>query len=252
MWSRLTRRGEPEKPALQPAAGMRIYAFGDVHGRFDLFDAARRFIAGDVAQARPERPFAIFLGDIVDRGPASAAVVQSLAEQDFPVPFLVLRGNHEQMMLEALLEDGPLESWLRNGGVETLMSYDVALDECRDLGDVRTALLRAIPTEHLTFLQGLPTSAHSGDYFFCHAGIRPDVPLDKQVEADLMWIRKPFLESRRKHPKMIVHGHTPVQQPEFLPNRINIDTGAYATGNLTCLILDGFDAVPVSIRADET
>jgi serine/threonine protein phosphatase 1 len=251
MWSRLTRRGETQRPVLKPAAGMRIYAFGDIHGRFDLFDAARRFVATDVAQASTERPFAIFLGDVVDRGPASAAVVQSLAEQDFPVPFLVLRGNHEQMMLDALREDGPLESWLRNGGVETLMSYDVSLEECRDLGDVRNALLRAVPTEHLTFLQGLPTSAHSGDYFFCHAGIRPDVPLDKQAEADLMWIRKPFLESRKKHPKMIVHGHTPVQQPEFLPNRINIDTGAYATGNLTCLILDGEDAVPVSIRADE-
>ena len=123
---------------LQPAAGMRLYAFGDVHGRFDLFDAARRFIAGDVEQAKPERPFGIFLGDIVDRGPASAAVVECLARQDFPIPFLVLRGNHEQMLLDALLEDGPLESWLRNGGVETLMSYDIALDECRDLGEAHS------------------------------------------------------------------------------------------------------------------
>jgi serine/threonine protein phosphatase 1 len=253
MWNFLTRRADQEVPGpLRPAAGMRVYAFGDVHGRFDLFDAARRFVVSDIEQARPERPFALFLGDVIDRGPSSAAVVECLAQGDFPVPALTLRGNHEQMMLEAMGDDVALEGWLKNGGVETLMSYNVSLEDCRDLADVRRALLDAVPADHLRFLGSLPASAVSGDYFFCHAGIRPDVPLEEQVERDLLWIRRPFLESRRKHPKMIVHGHTPVQQPEFLPNRINIDTGAFATGNLTCLLLDGDDAMPVSIHADDS
>jgi serine/threonine protein phosphatase 1 len=176
--------------------------------------------------------------------------VQALSSGDFPVPFVVLKGNHEQMFLDGLSQDGPLDAWLRNGGVATLVSYGIAVDTLASLDDVRDAIRTSVPEAHWTFLSDLGTSAVSGDYFFCHAGIRPDVPLAAQVDADLMWIRKPFLDSRRMHPKMIVHGHSPVALPELLPNRINIDTGAYATGNLTCLILEGDQVTPVTIQAD--
>lgn len=249
MWSLSKRKGDEAPSSHAPANGMRLYVFGDVHGRFDLFSAARRFVAEDVALRSPERPLALFLGDLIDRGPGSADVVDALSVGDFPIPSVVLRGNHEQMLLEGLTEDRPLEAWVRNGGVATLHSYGVPVDTFENLEDVRQAIRKAVPARHLSFLEGLGTSAVSGDYFFCHAGVRPEVPLTEQVDADLLWIRKPFLESRRYHGKMIVHGHTPVPVPELLANRINIDTGGYATGNLTCLMLEGQEVTPYTIQA---
>lgn len=251
MWSFASRRGDGDRLARSTGAGMRVYAFGDIHGRFDLFDLARRFVAADLLEARPDRPFAVFLGDLIDRGPGSADVLEALSTGQFPIPYLVLRGNHEQMLLDALTSDGPLEAWLRNGGVETLHSYGAEVPGPFDPMKVREVVLSHIPDRHLRFLESLPTSARSGDYFFCHAGIRPDVPLEEQTDQDLMWIRRPFLESRKVHPKLIVHGHTPVPAPDILPNRINIDTGAYATGTLTCLVLDGSDIMTMAIRAAE-
>lgn len=249
MWSLTNRRGDDGPAAHAPAAGMRLYVFGDIHGRFDLFAAARRFVADDVAQRQPDRPLAVFLGDLIDRGLGSAEVVEALSTNDFPIPSVVLRGNHEQMLLEGLTEDRPLEAWLRNGGVATLHSYGLSAETFESLDEVRDAIRRSVPAHHWAFLNGLGTSAISGDYFFCHAGVRPEVPLADQVDADLLWIRRPFLESRRYHGKMIVHGHTPVPVPELLANRINIDTGGYATGNLTCLMLEGEEVVPYTIQA---
>lgn len=251
MWSFSKRKEDVPAAAHAPAPGMRLYVFGDVHGRFDLFCAARRFVAEDVALRRPARPLAVFLGDLIDRGPGSADVLEALATGDFPVPCVVLRGNHEQMLLDGLAVDKPLEAWLRNGGVATLTSYGIPVDTFENLDDVRVAIRQYVPEHHMAFLGGLGSSAVSGDYFFCHAGVRPDVPLDAQVDADLIWIRRPFLDSRRYHGKMVVHGHTPVAVPELLANRINIDTGAYATGNLTCLILEGEEVIPYTVQASE-
>jgi serine/threonine protein phosphatase 1 len=250
MWSFSTKKDGEAPSSHAPAPGMRLYVFGDVHGRFDLFASARRFVADDVALRQPARPLALFLGDLIDRGPESAGIVEALATGDFPIPSVVLRGNHEQMMLDGLREDRPLEAWLRNGGFATLSSYGIAVDGFETLDDVRDAIHRQVPEHHLAFMEGLGTSAVSGDYFFCHAGVRPEVPLFAQVDADLLWIRRPFLESRRYHGKMVVHGHTPVAVPELLPNRIGIDTGAYASGNLTCLILEGEEVIPYTVQPD--
>ena len=252
MWNFAGKRGDEDRTGWSTGAGMRIYVFGDIHGRFDLFDLARRFVAADLLECVPDRPFAVFLGDLIDRGPGSADVIEALSTGQFPIPYLVLRGNHEQMLLDSLTSAGPLDAWLRNGGVETLQSYSAEFRGPYDPARMRETILSHVPERHLRFLQGLPTSAQSGDYFFCHAGIRPDVPLSEQTDQDLMWIRRPFLESRKTHPKMVVHGHTPVTAPEILPNRINIDTGAYATGTLTCLVLDGANIMTMPVRIQES
>lgn len=252
MWKFTARKTEEAPASHSPATGMRLYVFGDVHGQFDLFEAGRRFVADDVTLRRPERPLAVFLGDLIDRGPGSAEVVQALATGDYPVPSVTLRGNHEQMLLDGLVEDRPLEAWLRNGGVATLESYAIPVDTFETLDDVRVAIRSTVPPHHLAFLENLATSAVSGDYFFCHAGVKPEVALELQDDADLLWIRRPFLESRRYHGKMIVHGHTPVAVPELLANRINIDTGAYATGNLTCLILEGEEVIPYTVQGGDS
>lgn len=239
MWGLLGRKMKGAGRDTSPAPGMRIYAVGDLHGRGDLFAELKRFVTADQQEVRPARPLTVFLGDLIDRGPDSAAIVQSLVSGDFPQPFLVLKGNHEQMMLDSLESDTSLEAWLRNGGVSTLQSYGVATAELADFAEVRTAMLAAVPQAHFDFIRNLPTAAKSGDYFFCHAGVRPGVPLDQQQERDLLWIRKPFLQSHKDFGLRVVHGHSPAAEPEILPNRINIDTGAYASGQLTCLVLDG-------------
>lgn len=229
--------------ALPP--GLRIYAIGDVHGRDDLLAAAHDRLAADLA----DRPIAdhrvIHMGDYVDRGAESAAVIDRLvARQDAPET-ICLKGNHEDM-LETFLAT-PIEGaadFLGNGGIETLASYGVAAQP--EVGPdaavaLRDAFVDALPEAHRRFLAGLIYSASFGDYFFCHAGIRPGIPLDRQDPDDLIWIRGSFHRDTGDHGKVIVHAHTPVAEPEIRPNRINIDTGAWYSGRLTCLVLEGTD-----------
>jgi serine/threonine protein phosphatase 1 len=153
-----------------------------------------------------------------------------------------LRGNHEAYMLEVLRDPGKLDDWRQFGGLQTLMSYGVqpslnpdAVEQIELIG----LLNAAIPAHHLSFLRALKPSFVCGDFFFVHAGVRPGIPLDEQQESDLLWIRNEFLDSDENFGKFIVHGHTPVRVPDVRPNRINIDTGAYATGNLTLLRIEG-------------
>jgi len=226
-----------------PAApkGIRIYAIGDIHGRDDLLEDISAAIERDLESA-PATVITVLLGDYVDRGPHSSKVVGRLAESRFPTPIRALRGNHEQMLLRFLDRPSELDSWRRYGGLETLHSYGVdvtlpmrgeAYEETRD------ALLAALPEAHRQFLSGTETSASYGEYFFCHAGVRPGVPLERQSAEDLMWSREAFLDFDRSFGKIVVHGHTPVESPDFRANRINIDTGAFATSVLTCLVLEG-------------
>jgi serine/threonine protein phosphatase 1 len=230
----------------QTPAGMRLYAIGDVHGCDDLLAAVHRKIAADLA-ARPVGDHRIIhLGDYVDRGPNSAAVVERLVEltaRDERV--LCLRGNHEAMLLD-FLED-PFEggqAFLGNSGDKTLASYGVpieagGLSSMRDIIGLLYTTLQVLPVEHRQFIARLPYSFRFGDFFFCHAGVRPGVPLDEQSEHDLLWIREPFHSSNVDFGAVVVHGHTPVKAPEICPNRIDIDTGAVLGGPLTCLALEG-------------
>jgi serine/threonine protein phosphatase 1 len=223
-----------------PRDTSRIYAIGDIHGRLDLLDRAIAAIERDVKERGPAA-LTVTLGDYVDRGPSSNGVLERLAANPFPTPYVALKGNHETFM-EAFLADPTLGSqWRDFGGLETLHSYGVPVGRLmmsRNYDEAARALREALPASHTGFMQSMKTSHSHGKYFLCHAGVRPGVPLDRQDEHDLLWIRGEFLASDVDFGKIVIHGHTPVEQPEVKANRINIDTGAFATGNLTCVALD--------------
>jgi len=221
-------------PGLLPV-GLRIYAIGDVHGCADRLAALHGGIRADM-EARPvARVVLLHLGDYVDRGPDSAGVLDLLIDprlaQDAEVVCLV--GNHEAMMLDACAPDasaGALRFWLENGGHETLESYGADA--------AAPGWAARIPPAHLDFLRRCPLSHAAGDYLFVHAGVRPDVPLDRQDPFDLLWIREPFLSWRGSLGAVVVHGHTPTPIPAVRDHRIGIDTGACFGGDLTCLVLE--------------
>jgi serine/threonine protein phosphatase 1 len=224
--------------------GMRIYAIGDVHGCDDLLAAVHAGITDDLKRRPVEAHRIVHVGDYIDRGPKSAEVVERLLRLTESDPSVMcLSGNHEDALVRFL--DDP-EDWaptfLGYGGVTTLQSYGVDADKAYGSGgleQLRDAFVQAMPATHQTFVRGLALSARLGDYLFCHAGIRPGVPLEKQTPDDLRWIRKEFLESAADHGLVVVHGHTPADRPEVRRNRINIDTGAVFAGRLTCVVLAG-------------
>ncbi len=216
---------------------------GDIHGRADLLRIILSMIASDLERNPCASAVEVFLGDYVDRGPSSREVIATLLSHP-PVgdERHCLRGNHEQILLDFLAEPGVLLDWRRLGGFETLHSYGVTPRMSLQLDDaiqLRDAFIAALPAAHLSFLRSTRLSQSAGGYFFAHAGIRPGTALEAQSPDDLLWIREPFLNSERNHGKIIVHGHTPSQEPEVMPNRINIDTGAFLTGRLTCVVLEG-------------
>jgi serine/threonine protein phosphatase 1 len=238
-------RTRPAEGRAAVPQGTRVFAVGDIHGRTDLLDALHAAIEADVAQSRPAEGKIIYLGDYVDRGPDSAGVLDRLLRKSpAGLERLLLKGNHEDILERFLAEPEAMAGWCRLGGIQTMISYgvDVELEAAR--GGVR-ALARAlrdrIPRDHLDMLGSLRTSASVGGYFFCHAGVRPGFALEQQLSRDLMWIRDEFLSSEADFGKVVVHGHTPVRDPEILSNRINIDTGAYRSGRLTCAVLEGTD-----------
>jgi serine/threonine protein phosphatase 1 len=221
--------------------GLRVYAIGDVHGRLDLLETLAFQIEADLRDA-PQLAVTIFLGDYVDRGPDSAGVLDMLASRDFPTEFLALRGNHEEVMLKFLRDPDVLESWRNYGGLETLHSYGIdVVPAMRGVGyeEIRLSLLERLPRSHVQFLRETEHSTTFGDYFFCHAGARPGTPLDQQTTRDLLWIRDEFLDFRGGWDRVVVHGHTPVAEPELLTTRINVDTGAFASSILTAVVLEG-------------
>lgn len=218
----------------------RIYAIGDIHGRLDLLERAVAAIACDVGAHGPAA-LTVTLGDYVDRGPDSRGVIERLSTNPFPTPYVALKGNHEAVMLDFLADHADVVTWSRNGAIETLQSYDVRAADFMASGDYAAAargLFGAMPPAHVSFLRALKTSHAAGRYFFCHAGVRPGVPLERQSEKDLIWIREPFLSSTMDLGAIVVHGHTPQPAPDVRPNRINIDTGAWYSDRLTCVALD--------------
>ena len=224
--------------------GIRIYAVGDVHGRLDLLRLIEAQIVADVETGPPGRDAVIVhLGDYVDRGFESRKLIDHLLTS--PVPGLAtvyLLGNHDLWLREFAKGADVGASWVRFGGDATLLSYGVKLDlqlpEAERFAIARAHLRERLPDEHMAFLSDLELGFGLGDYFFCHAGIRPGVPLDQQTEADLVWIREPFLSWGGDFGKVVVHGHTVEEQPVIRANRIGIDTGACWTNNLTFLVLE--------------
>lgn len=234
-----------------------IYAVGDIHGRADLLIPLLRGVAQDMAETQPRRPLLVFLGDYVDRGGASRSVIdQILTLTKSPgCEVVALKGNHEEALLKFLAEPDFGPTWARHGGVSTLVSYGVRPPEDEaDLESwtrVRDAFVKALPAAHRRFFESLSLSLVVGDYAFVHAGIRPGVPLADQVEADLLWIRRGFLDAKGPFEKVIVHGHTPRETPEFNGFQMGLDTGAYKTGVLTAARLEGSDYVYLQAKAGE-
>lgn len=231
------------RPARLPD-GARAYAVGDIHGRDDLLAAMIGLIRRDQADRPAARPIALFLGDYVDRGPDPGGVIERLAGGPLPgFEVHCLKGNHEDLMLRFLDGTGELANWVYNGGETTLADYGVhgalGFYSPPDEAACRADLERALPPRHLAFLRGLALSWALGDYLFVHAGVRPGVALAEQDDFDLMWIRDGFLDSAADLGAVVVHGHTISLGPEVRANRIGIDTGAYRTGILTCLVLEG-------------
>jgi serine/threonine protein phosphatase 1 len=234
--------GFRQKPKPKLPDGIRIYAIGDIHGRADLLKDVFGAIDHHLARAGPARALHVFLGDYIDRGPASRQTIDLLIERGHTHESIFLKGNHEAFLLEVLQDATRLEAWKEFGGYQTLMSYGLAPSLKPDPGEQNRlvqALLDGMPAEHRQFYGNLRSSFVCGDFFFAHAGVRPGVSLRRQREDDLLWIREEFLESEEDFGKVIVHGHTPVTKAEIRPNRINIDTGAYATGILTLLTIQG-------------
>lgn len=227
------------KPVISDSG--RVYAIGDIHGRADLLDRMVALISHDLEANPAGECLTVTIGDYVDRGPDSRGVLDRLVRNPFPTPFIALKGNHEAL-LQAFLDDPSVaEHWRPLGGLETLHSYRVPVGELmlgKNYEQAAKALRAALPEAHFEFLASLTTSVVIGRYFMCHAGVRPGVPLERQSVEDLLWIRDEFLSSTVDFGKIVVHGHTPTERPEIWPNRINIDTGAFATGRLTCVVLE--------------
>lgn len=233
-------RGEPQLPD-----GFRLYAIGDIHGRDDLLGDLLARIEADSSERGPARRIIVFLGDLIDRGQASAEVVERLrGYRPAGVRVVFLAGNHEEVLLRILDGDKALlADWLRFGGAECMRSYGVDPRRLRRSSpDQAIETIRsAIPPAHAQFLRGFDDTFKAGDYLFVHAGIRPGIPLAEQARSDLRWIREPFLADRTEHGFVVVHGHTIREQVEEYGNRIGIDTGAYRFGLLTALGLEGAD-----------
>ena len=244
-------RKSPEVPQEPPSSPPKIpdntlvYAVGDIHGRVDLLRQMHGLILQDAAPLPEDvRRIVIYLGDYIDRGEASKDVIDLLLEKPLPgFESVHLKGNHETGMADFLEIPKPEHPWITYGGLSTTVSYGVRVttqpSTMTHVKTLRDKLSEAIPPEHKMFFTGLRLRRQIGDYFFVHAGIRPGIALNEQNPADFLWIREPFLSHKQRHEKFIVHGHTITEAPALCANRIGIDTGAYYTGKLTCLVLAG-------------
>ena len=237
---KLLSANEARPPAAIPA-GQRVYAIGDVHGRRDLLETLIAAIDEDDAARGPAGTSVVLLGDLVDRGPDSAGVLDLVRNWPLKSKLHVLCGNHEEMFLRSLRDVEVLPRFLAYGGRETLLSYpiDALALEAGDAEAVQAMMVAAVPQEDIDFLQSLELHVVIGDYLFVHAGIKPGQPIEEQTRSTLRWIREPFLSYGGWHDHVVIHGHTIVAEPEILHNRIGIDTGAYMSGRLTALGLEG-------------
>lgn len=227
----------------EPLSGQRVYAVGDIHGRLDLLDILVRKIDQDDRSRPSADTLLVFLGDLVDRGPSSKEVIDRIMglKQDRPSTIL-LKGNHEEILIRAYHGDKKAAGLFhRVGGRETMLSYGVAADvyDHSELVDLPRLVSDHVPAAHIAFLEDFQNYYVNGDYLFVHAGIRPEVAIEDQQDSDLRWIRSAFLDHRGSHGRLVIHGHSIMPQVDEKPNRIGIDTGAFATGRLTAIGLEG-------------
>ena len=233
----------PSAPSEVPT-GSRVYAVGDIHGCLGLLRTLHERIAGDAERHPGRRHVIVYLGDYVDRGLDSRGVIDLLlAEPLAGFERIHIKGNHEDTVLRFLEDEQVGPGWLTYGGAPTLYSYGIqppdSAADANGLVRARRELAQKLPPDHLAFLRDLVLTHEEGGYLFVHAGLRPAVPLESQDPEDLMWIRDEFLRSDDDFGRIVVHGHSITDEPEVRANRIGIDTGAFASGRLTCLVLDG-------------
>ncbi len=238
------------------ARGWRAYGIGDIHGRLDLLDELLGKIHEDIASRGQRKILMVFVGDLIDRGPSSAQVIERLRTYEHPeIRTVFLLGNHEEVLLRILSGEAELiTKWRCFGGAECLASYGLDAGSLTGLSDDKALEIvrAAIPREHVEFLESFDDSCRFGDYLFVHAGIRPGVEFDQQRQSDLRWIRDPFLLDDTDHGFVVIHGHTIRTEVEKRPNRIGIDTGAFRTGVLTALAIEDQSSWLLDTRAAET
>jgi serine/threonine protein phosphatase 1 len=236
------------------ARGYRAYVVGDIHGRLDLLEDLLAKIHAELQRRPARKTLLVFVGDLIDRGPSSAQVIERLRTyRRAGIRPIFLLGNHEEVLLRVVGGDAPLMTkWRWFGGAECLQSYGLDPEQFAHLSDDEAlSLVRgAIPREHVEFLESFVDSCRFGDYLFVHAGIRPGVELDQQLQSDLRWIREPFLFDETDHGVVVVHGHTISSEVDERLNRIGIDTGAYRTGVLTALAIEGDERWLIDTRAE--
>lgn len=246
-------RRSPAPPSGAP--DRRAYVVGDVHGRLDLLTSLLDKIHADIAERPKCDVLLVFVGDLIDRGPSSAQVVELLRTYDYPgVRPIFLLGNHEEVLLRILEGDASLiRNWLTFGGAECLQSYGGNPEQLTGLpdADAIAAIRAAVPPAHVEFLGEFVDTCRFGDYLFVHAGIRPGISVEEQSQSDLRWIREPFLFDDSNHGLVVVHGHTIRPEVEEKANRIGIDTGAFATGVLTAVAIEGVDRWFIDTRVSE-
>jgi serine/threonine protein phosphatase 1 len=237
------RRAVDFRPEGSVPAAQRVYAIGDIHGRLDLLDALLAAIEADDARRGPAQARIIFLGDLIDRGPSSAQVVDRAMELSAgPWNCQFLLGNHEEVFLQALSGDlKALAFFTRIGGRETIFSYGISEEEYRnsDYPELHALLIERVPASHIEFLQRFEDMIVVGDFAFVHAGVKPGQALENQRARDLRWIRSEFLDHNDGFEKIIVHGHTITEEVEVRSHRIGLDTGAYSSGKLTAMGFEG-------------
>ena len=246
----------PNNRLAQVSRGTRVYAIGDIHGRDDLLDELLEQIEGEIRDQPARSHVLVILGDLIDRGPGSNQVVERLRTLRLPsTKTIMLAGNHEEALLRVLDgEDAFVTDWLRFGGKECLASYGVNPAKLATVraSDAARVVRRTIPAEHAAFLRSFGDTVQIGGYLFVHAGIRPGVPLARQSQSDLRWIRRAFLDDERDHGFVVVHGHTISNGIDETINRIGIDTGAYRSGILTALVLEDDRRRVLQTRGDNS
>ncbi|GEO00813.1 metallophosphoesterase [Novosphingobium sediminis] len=247
----LESRPEPEVIPSVPD-GQRVYAIGDIHGRYDLLCQMIAQIEADEASRPPADTTVILLGDLVDRGPDSASVIATAREWAKRRRVRILAGNHEEMFLGSFERDDTLRHFLRHGGRETLLSYPIEPDvySRATLEELRAIMHEAVPADDIEFMRGMEDRIQIGDYVFVHAGVRPGIPLEDQKVSDLRWIRGEFIEGPESRNFAVVHGHTILETPHVSPLRISLDTGAYASGLLTAVGLEGTARWLISVQGE--
>lgn len=249
-FAKMFRRDAAEKPRPSVPEGERFYVIGDIHGRCDLLDELIAAIDADLNDAGDIDATIVFLGDLIDRGPESARVIDTAQQWGERRKVRYIAGNHEEMFLESFDDREMLRHFLKHGGKETVLSYGIKKKRYNELTmkELQKEMHELVPAQHRTFIEEMEDIIFAGDYVFVHAGVNPKRSMEEQKQSDLRWIRERFLKHREPFSHVVVHGHTIFEEIEHTDHRIGIDTGAFRTGTLTALVLEGAERRLIQAR----